>query len=155
MSDQTPGLPEPVNPAPVNPVNPALPPAVAPDSTPANPTWPTPGSVPPPTSTPSAELVAVVAAPRTSGSAIAAFVLSIASWVVCPIIPAIIALVFAAKADRDVRNSAGMVTSSGLSTAAKIISWINIGVGAAGIFVGMFILLLALLSGGFGSVGQV
>jgi len=40
-------------------------------------------------------------------------------------------LVFAARADREIRSSAGTITGAGLSTAAKVVSWINIGIFAA------------------------
>ena len=93
--------------------------------------------------------VAPAAAARTSGTAIAALILSIASWVVCPIIPAIIALVLAAQADREVAQSGGTVTAAGLTTTAKIVSWVNIGVGAAVVVLGVFMLTVVLAAGGF------
>jgi len=69
-------------------------------------------------------------------------VLAISSWVVCPLIPAIVALVFAARADREIAASAGMITGSGLSTASKVVSWINIGIWAAVILMfGAFLVL--------------
>jgi len=69
--------------------------------------------------------------PQESSNAVVALVLSITAWVVCPVIPAIVALVFAARADREIRSSAGAITGAGLSTAAKVVSWINIGIFAA------------------------
>ena len=54
--------------------------------------------------------------------------LAIVSWVVCPIVPAIVALVLARQSDREIRGSEGRVGGSGLNTATRIISWINIGV---------------------------
>ena len=65
-------------------------------------------------------------APRNSGTAIAALVVAIASFVVCPLIPAIIALVLARNARNEIANSGGTVTGEGLVTAARVISWINI-----------------------------
>ena len=86
-------------------------------------------------------------APQTSNNAVAALVLSIVSWVFCPIIPAIIALVFASKARREILASNGWVTGTGLVTSAKIVAWINIGFWAAMTVVWIFILVVALISG--------
>ncbi|MEC9213613.1 MAG: DUF4190 domain-containing protein [Actinomycetota bacterium] len=86
-------------------------------------------------------------APQTSNNAVAALVLSIVSWVYCPIIPAIIALVFASKARREILASNGWVTGTGLVTSAKIVAWINIGFWAAMTIVWIFILVVALISG--------
>jgi len=94
--------------------------------------------VPPPAYTP---------VPQTSNSAIIALVLSIVAWVVCPIIPAIIALVFANKADKEIAVSNGWVTGGGLVTAAKIVSWINIGLYAGLLAIGLIVVILAAVGG--------
>jgi hypothetical protein len=67
-------------------------------------------------------------APKTSGSAIAALILAIASFVVCPVIAAIIALVLAATAKREIRESGGWITGEGVVTAAKVVAWIHLAV---------------------------
>ena len=64
--------------------------------------------------------------PQTNNNAIIALVLSIVSWAVCPIVAAIVALVFASKAKKEIEQSGGWQTGSGFVTAAKIIAWINI-----------------------------
>ena len=64
--------------------------------------------------------------PKTSGSAIAALILAIVSFVLCPVIPAIIALVLASTARREIRESGGWITGDGLVTAAKVIAWIHL-----------------------------
>ncbi len=64
--------------------------------------------------------------PQTNNNAIIALVLAIVSWAVCPIIAAIVALVFASKAKKEIEQSGGWQTGSGFVTAAKIIAWINI-----------------------------
>ena len=95
--------------------------------------------MPPPVAYPAA-----APAPTTSTNAIIALVLAVLSWALCPIIPAIIALVLASMADREIAQSGGRVDGGGLVTAAKIVSWINIGVWAAGIVIlGIFLLILA------------
>ncbi len=83
----------------------------------------------------------------TSSNAIIAFVLSIVAWAVCPIIPAIVALVLAASAQKEIAAGQGRVQGQGLVTAAKIISWINIGLWGAIVVIGAFFLILALVAG--------
>lgn len=90
--------------------------------------------------------------PQTSTSAIIALVLSIVSWTFCPLITSIIAIVLAYQADKEIRNSGGKVTGQGLSFAAKIIAWINIGVSVALIVLTVVFGLVLLMAGGFGSV---
>lgn len=141
MSDQTPAADEPTpaeaSSAEVTPVVPPAPPAQWPSS-------PQPGEgVAPVAGAP----VAYVPAPPTSTNAIIAFVLSIISWAVCPIVPAIVALVLAASAQREIAVGQGRVQGGGLVTAAKIISWINIGFWAAILVIGGFFLALALVAG--------
>lgn len=64
--------------------------------------------------------------PQTNNNAIIALVLAIVSWAVCPIVAAIVALVFASKAKKEIEQSGGWQTGGGFVTAAKIIAWINI-----------------------------
>jgi len=96
--------------------------------------------------------------PQTSSSAIVALVLAIASWVVCPLVLAIIALVFASKADREIASAGGALQGGGLSTAAKILSWINIGIYIAILVVMVIILIVVVIAGAWSQVtptGQV
>lgn len=65
--------------------------------------------------------------PQTDGTAIAVLILAIGSWVICPIIPAIIALVLARGAKESIAESGGTKTGEGLVKAGVIVSWINIG----------------------------
>jgi uncharacterized membrane protein len=90
--------------------------------------------------------------PQTSTSAIVALILSIVSWTICPLVTAIVAIVLAYQADKEIRNSGGKVTGQGLSFAAKIIAWINIGVSVALILLFVVFGLVLLVAGGFGSV---
>ena len=64
--------------------------------------------------------------PQTAGKATAALVFAILAWFVCPVIPAIVALVLASQADGEIRASGGALTGESLLTAARIIAWINI-----------------------------
>jgi hypothetical protein len=70
-----------------------------------------------------------------------ALVLSICSFVFCPIVPAVIALVLASSAQREIDSSNGWVTGTGMVQAARIVSWVNIGIGVL-VLVG-FALLVA------------
>lgn len=86
--------------------------------------------------------------PTTSSNAVIALVLAIASWLVCPLALAIVALVFANKADHEVAASGGRITAGGLGTAAKIVAWVNIGVSIAVGVILVLITLIALVAGG-------
>jgi hypothetical protein len=70
---------------------------------------------------------------QTSTRAIVALVLAIGSFVVFPLIPAIIALVLASGARDEIDASGGRVGGSGLVTAAKVVSWVNIGLTVGGV----------------------
>jgi uncharacterized membrane protein len=83
-----------------------------------------------------------VATPIQSNDAVVALVLSIASWLFCPVVLAIVALVFASKAKRAIAASNGWVTGDGMATAAKVISWVNIGLYLVGIVVVVVVLIV-------------
>jgi hypothetical protein len=71
---------------------------------------------------------------------VVALVLAIASFMVCPLIPAIIALVIASQAKQEIVYSGGRVGGEGLVTAARIVAWINIA-GCALLVVGVLLLI--------------
>jgi hypothetical protein len=60
--------------------------------------------------------------------------------VVCPIIPAVIALVMASQARKEIAASGGAIGGRGLATAATIISIVHFAL------VGLFVLLLVAIS---------
>ncbi len=93
-------------------------------------------------------------APKTSSNAIISLVLSIAAWVVCPIVPAIVALVFASMASKEIDASGDQIQGRGMVTASKIVSWINIGFYVALIVVGAFVLVLLAIAGGMDNVNN-
>jgi hypothetical protein len=74
-------------------------------------------------------------------------VLAIASFVVCPLIPAIVALVLAHQSQQKIAASGGRLTGEGLNQAARIIAWIHLGLFAFGIL----ILIVIAAAGGFDS----
>ena len=82
----------------------------------------------------------------TSANALVAFILAIASWII-PVIFAIVALVFARKADREIAVSQGRVGGEAFVTAAKILAWINLGVSLAIFVLLLFAVLFLTLAG--------
>ncbi len=64
--------------------------------------------------------------PRTEGTAIAALICSIGSWVLCPMILAVVALALAHAAGNKIDASGGRLTGEGLVRAAQIVAWIHI-----------------------------
>lgn len=55
-----------------------------------------------------------------------ALVAAIASFMFCPFVPAVAALIVAAGASRKIAESNGRLTGAGLVTAARWVAWINI-----------------------------
>lgn len=83
----------------------------------------------------------------TSANAIVALVLSIVSWLVLPLVLAIVALVFARKAEREMAGSQGRVGGWSMVTAAKILAWINIGFFTALLVLAVFAVFFLILAG--------
>jgi hypothetical protein len=107
-------------------------------------TWPAQTSAAQPLANPSAE-APLMSAP-TSSNAIVALILAILSWAVCPIIAAIVALVFASMASTEINASGGRIGGRGLVTAARIVAWIHIGVMAAAILIGLLIVVVVVIA---------
>jgi hypothetical protein len=93
------------------------------------------------------QAVEVVATPRVSSNSIVALVLSITSWVVCPIVFAVVALVFANKAEKEIAASNGSVGGGAFVSASKIVAWINIGVYTAVVILGILALFFLTIFG--------
>lgn len=116
-----------------------------------------PGAIPPPPGVPGLQAPgappgvpygAVPARPMgrqqpTEGMAVASLVLSIASFIVCPVVPAILGLIFGYLSLTKIEESRGTLGGSELARAGIIISWINIGIT---VLVGMFILVVAIVA---------
>ena len=77
---------------------------------------------------------------QTDSKAIIALVCAIGSFVIFPLVPAVVALVLASSSNREIEASGGRLTGEGLNTAAKVIAWINIGLSVLGVL----LLVLAL-----------
>lgn len=86
----------------------------------------------------------------TEGQAIAVFVLSIASFVICPVVPAIVALALAPGARRRIAESGGRLDGHGLLTAGVVISWVHL---AMVILAVIAVVLLVVVAGGSGGTG--
>jgi len=90
------------------------------------------------------------ATPPTSTNAIVGLVLAILSWMLCPLIAAIVALLLARSSDKEIKASGGTLSGAGINTATRIIAWINI---AASIIGGIVLAVLVAL--GIGIFAQV
>src|SRR3954451_19645508 len=62
--------------------------------------------------------------PPSSGKATAALVLGIAAFVVCPLVCAVLAIVFAHQAYSEIDASGGRVGGRGLAQAGLILGWV-------------------------------
>ena len=138
---------------PVEP-SPAPPPAPQPEHAPAAPAAPAQWPAAPPSSYPPAQYppAPYQAGSKTSSNAIVALVLAVAAWVVCPIVPAIVSLVFASMAGKEIDASGDRIQGRGMVTAAKIVSWINIGFYVAVIVITGFVIVLIAIAGGMDTV---
>ena len=65
--------------------------------------------------------------PATSGDAIAALVLGICGFVVCPLVCSILAIVYGNKAQREIDASGGRLAGRGYASAGLILGWIGVG----------------------------
>ena len=101
--------------------------------------------------TPPQPVIALPTAPSASGNSIAALVLSIASWMILPIVLAIVSLVIANKAEKEITASNGSIGGGPLVTASKIVAWVNIGVYTALMILGILALFAILILGVWGS----
>ena len=72
------------------------------------------------------QAVGYPAARQTDSKAVIGLVLAISSWLVCPLITAIIALVLAGQSNRAIDASGGRLEGRSMNTATKVIAWINI-----------------------------
>lgn len=83
--------------------------------------------------------------PKQDDKALAALIVAIAGWFVCPFVLHIVGLVLANQSLQAIRESNGWLTGEGMANAARIISIVGIALGA------VFIALLMLF--GLGALG--
>ena len=101
--------------------------------------------------TPPQPVIGLPTAPSASGNSIAALVLSIASWMIFPIVLAIVSLVIANKAEKEITASNGSIGGGPLVTASKIVAWVNIGVYTALVILGILALFVITILGVWGN----
>jgi len=111
-------------------------------ATPTPPQSAVPAAAPPPPGPPVAYAPTTV---PTETLAIWAFVCAIGSWVLCPVVLAIVALVLAKQADAAITAAAGWKQGRGMVTAARVIAWIHLALAAmAVVFLVAFFVGLAI-----------
>jgi len=64
--------------------------------------------------------------PATNGTAIASLCCAVGAWLICPIIPAIVALVLANKAEAEIATAGGFQRGQDLTRIARILAWIHL-----------------------------
>lgn len=90
---------------------------------------------------------------QTSTNAVVALVLAIASYPICPIVFAVVALILARTADREIAASGGLKEGAGMVRAARIIAWINIALFGGLVLLFVVLGLAGVIFSGF-SVGR-
>ncbi len=134
-------------------------PATGPNPSAAPPPLPPPpppspygGPVPPPSSAgyavppPYGTYPGYQPAPQQSGNAVTALVLSLLAWAVCPLVLAVVALVFASRASSEIAASGGRIGGAGMVTAARIIAWINVALSLLGIALFVLVVVFGLFA---------
>jgi Domain of unknown function (DUF4190)/zinc-ribbon domain len=104
-------------------------------------TAPPPG--PPPPGYPAGPVPYYQPAPPPDGLAIASLVLAVASFFACPVIGAVLGLVFGYIAVRNIRESNGALGGEPLAKAGIIISWVHIGMV---VLIALFITIVVLIA---------
>lgn len=74
-----------------------------------------------------------VPAAQTSTMATVSLVTGIASWVIVPLIGAIVAVITGHMAKKEIRESGGRLTGDGLATAGLVLGYIQIGLTVLGV----------------------
>lgn len=123
------GLNQPTGGDSVNPTVEPYPPGPAPTpaaQTPPAETPPYAGSAVPPLAASPATVQPATVQPATEGTAVVALVCAILSWLVIPVILAIVALFLARTAEREIERSGGAKSGAGLVTATRWIAWIHL-----------------------------
>jgi hypothetical protein len=84
---------------------------------------------------------------ETSGKAIAALILGICGFVVCPLVPSILAIVFATQARTEIEASRGRLGGAGQAQAGLILGWIGVAFSVLGLLA-ILTFFGAVMSGG-------
>lgn len=87
-------------------------------------------------------------APQTSTMAMVSLITGIASWVVLPLIGAVIAVVTGHLGRKEIRESGGRLTGDGLATAGLVLGYLQIGLSVAGVCLGLCLFTVLLSAAG-------
>ncbi len=79
---------------------------------------------------------------QTDSKAIIGLVLAITSWIICPLLPAVAALIVAGQSSRAIDESDGRLEGRSMNTATKVIAWLNIALWAVGILVVVLLIIV-------------
>jgi hypothetical protein len=79
----------------------------------------------------------------TAGKATASLILGICGFVICPLIPSILAVVFGNQARAEIEESRGRLDGGGLATAGIVLGWIGIGLCAVAIAFVVVVIIVA------------
>lgn len=100
---------------------------------PPGPQWgPPPAPVPPGYGVPGATYPYA----RTESMAVASLVLGIVSFLVCPVVAAVVALALGYGARSRIESSGGTLKGEGLALAGRILGWVNISLATVGVWLG-------------------
>ena len=78
---------------------------------------------------------------RTADAAIWALVCAIGSWLLCPVVLAVVALVLARNADDAIARSGGTLTGAGMATASRVVAWVHLAVVGLALLFGLAVLV--------------
>lgn len=83
----------------------------------------------------------------TNTNAIVAICCAAGAWLVCPVIPAIVAIVFARKAEEEIAAGGGVERGQDLARIARILAWVHLAFIAVGVAVVALLIGLSLAAG--------
>ncbi len=83
-------------------------------------------------------------ASQTSTTAIISLISGILSWFLLPLLAAIVAVITGHIAKKEIKNSNGMVTGSGMATAGLILGYVQIGLATCGCIVVLIMLAMGM-----------
>ncbi len=81
--------------------------------------------------------------PRSSGEAVAALVLGICGFLVCPLVCHVLALIFGYRARREIDASNGAISGRGMAVAGIVMGWIGVALSVLGIVAFIVLIIVA------------
>jgi hypothetical protein len=83
---------------------------------------------------------------QTSSLAVISLIAGIASYFIVPLLGAIAAIITGNMAKKEIDQSQGRLTGSGMANWGRILGWINLALSLVGVCVGIVFLVLGLLT---------